>query len=345
MHEFIAALRQLQRPLVLLAVAILVVQTLVAGLASAHAAARIATFGADAGVICHGNGDDGSTPAGTPAAHDCCAFCNNPGPVALSAGAPVIDRLTPAHRTRAGRSLPAMSGRAGARSAPDLRKRLRLPPEPALTARGLAARRPRFTWTSGEFSMVRKFVIGAAGALACLSAVSAPTSAHVTLERQEAPVGASYKAVLRVPHGCGGSPTTAIRVRLPAGIIGVKPMPKPGWQLNAVTGKYPKPYTLRGAQVTEGVTEIAWSGGKLPDAHYDEFVFIGVIAEELGGRPDDLFPGRAGMREGRASLDRDPDRQAFRRARRGQRRAGGGAAPAAEAEVVRARVPHSWSRC
>ena len=134
--------------------------------------------------------------------------------------------------------------------------------------------------------MVRKFVIGAAGAFACLSAASA----HVTLERQEAPVGASYKAVLRVPHGCAGSPTTAIRVRLPVGIIGVKPMPKPGWQLNTVTGRYQKPYTLRGAPVNEGVTEISWSGGKLADAHYDEFVFTGVIAEELAGTPVIYFP-------------------------------------------------------
>ena len=61
--------------------------------------------------------------------------------------------------------------------------------------------------------MVRNFVVGAVGAFACLSAASA----HVTLERQEAPVGSSYKAVLRVPHGCDGSPTTAIRVRVPAG--------------------------------------------------------------------------------------------------------------------------------
>ena len=138
--------------------------------------------------------------------------------------------------------------------------------------------------------MLRKFVIGAAGAFACLSAVSVPTFAHVTLERQEAPVGASYKAVLRVPHGCSGSPTTAIRVRVPTGIIGVKPMPKPGWELNAVTGKYPKPYTLRGAQVTEGVTEISWSGGKLPDAHYDEFVFISTIAAELKPGQTIYFP-------------------------------------------------------
>lgn len=134
--------------------------------------------------------------------------------------------------------------------------------------------------------MFRKLVIGAAGAFACLSAASA----HITLERQEAPVGSTYKAVLRVPHGCSGSPTTAIRVRVPAGIIAVKPMPKPGWQLNTVSGKYPKPYMLRGATVTEGVTEISWSAGKLLDAHYDEFVFAGTIAEELGGGQTIYFP-------------------------------------------------------
>ena len=124
--------------------------------------------------------------------------------------------------------------------------------------------------------MFRHLVVSA---LAGLSAASA----HVSLERQEAVVGSSYKAVLRVSHGCGGSPTTAIRVRLPAGVIAVKPMPKPGWQLSTVVGKYPKPFGVRGTVVTEGVTEIAWSAGHLPDAHYDEFVFIGTIAEELGG--------------------------------------------------------------
>jgi hypothetical protein len=96
-HEFIAALRQLQRPLVMLAAAILVVQTLVAGLASGHVAAQIAIFGADAGVICHSNSDEGSAPA-DKAAHDCCVFCSNPGPVMLVAAAIVLDRLTPAYR-------------------------------------------------------------------------------------------------------------------------------------------------------------------------------------------------------------------------------------------------------
>ncbi|MGH6770346.1 MAG: YcnI family protein [Xanthobacteraceae bacterium] len=125
--------------------------------------------------------------------------------------------------------------------------------------------------------MIRSLCFGAAGALAGICSAFA----HVTLERQEAPVGSSYKAVLRVPHGCSGSPTTAIRVRIPQGVIAVKPMPKPGWTLDVVTGMYAKPFTLRGAEITHGVTEIAWSGGSLADAHYDEFVFRGTIAAEL----------------------------------------------------------------
>src|SRR5829696_1581472 len=95
----------------------------------------------------------------------------------------------------------------------------------------------------------------AAGVMLCIGTAFA----HVTLETQQAAVGASYKAVVRVPHGCDGSATTAIRLRLPAGVIGVKPMPKPGWKLDTVSGKYTKPFTLRGAKVSEGVTEIAWS--------------------------------------------------------------------------------------
>ncbi|TIW66477.1 MAG: DUF1775 domain-containing protein, partial [Mesorhizobium sp.] len=70
--------------------------------------------------------------------------------------------------------------------------------------------------------------------------------AHVTLETQEAPVGSTYKAVLRVPHGCEGKATTAVRVQIPEGVISVKPMPKPGWTLQTKKGKYEKSYQLYG---------------------------------------------------------------------------------------------------
>ena len=43
--------------------------------------------------------------------------------------------------------------------------------------------------------------------------------AHITLETQEAAAGSTYKAVLRVPHGCEGKATTAVRVQIPEGVI------------------------------------------------------------------------------------------------------------------------------
>jgi uncharacterized protein YcnI len=126
--------------------------------------------------------------------------------------------------------------------------------------------------------MIRKLVLGAAGAVCCFAAASA----HVTLEKSQAPIGAPYKAVLRVPHGCEGSATTALRIRVPDGMIAVKPMPKPGWKVETVIGKYQKSYDyFHGAKLSEGVVEISFTGGNLPDAYYDEFVFTGFIVGDL----------------------------------------------------------------
>jgi len=116
-------------------------------------------------------------------------------------------------------------------------------------------------------------VLPAAFAAALAGTASSGALAHVTLETAEAPAGSTYKAVLRVGHGCDGAATTAIRVRIPEGVIAAKPMPKPGWELATKEGEYAQAYDYYGETLTRGVTEIAWSGGNLPDAWYDEFVF------------------------------------------------------------------------
>jgi uncharacterized protein YcnI len=117
--------------------------------------------------------------------------------------------------------------------------------------------------------------------VASLGALVTPSFAHATLEVQQATIGASYKAVLRVPHGCAGEPTNVVRVQIPEGFFAVKPMPKAGWTLEVVTGPYENSYENHGAQVTEGVKEIVWKDGNLPDAFYDEFVFLGTFAGSL----------------------------------------------------------------
>jgi uncharacterized protein YcnI len=67
-------------------------------------------------------------------------------------------------------------------------------------------------------------------------------------------------------------------VRLPEGVIAARPMPKPGWQLTTVKSKYEKTYDYFGTPLSEGVVEITWTGGELPDEWYDEFVFRARLA-------------------------------------------------------------------
>lgn len=125
--------------------------------------------------------------------------------------------------------------------------------------------------------MLKKLALAAAVS----AVVSSPALAHVTLETSEAALGSTYKAVFRVPHGCEGAPTIAVRVQIPEGVISVKPMPKAGWTLEKVKGKYAKTYDYYGTPLSEGVKEIVWKGGSLADDEYDEFILRGSVAGDF----------------------------------------------------------------
>lgn len=133
--------------------------------------------------------------------------------------------------------------------------------------------------------MLRLFTCAAALFVSVVGA-----SAHITLETQQAPVGSTYKAVFRVPHGCEGKPTNAVRVRIPEGVISVKPQPKPGWTLEKVRGAYARSYDYYGTPTGEGVKEIVWSGGNLGDDEYDEFVLRGYFTPDLKVGETIYFP-------------------------------------------------------
>jgi uncharacterized protein YcnI len=120
--------------------------------------------------------------------------------------------------------------------------------------------------------------------------VASPAAAHVYLEGKQATVGASYKAVFAVPHGCSGSPTVKIRVQIPEGVIAVKPMPKAGWNVDVVEGEYASAYDYHGNKLTSGVKEVVWSGGRLPDQNYDEFVVSSFLTDSLKPNTTLYFP-------------------------------------------------------
>jgi uncharacterized protein YcnI len=128
-------------------------------------------------------------------------------------------------------------------------------------------------------NLIRALSAAALGGALVMAASAA--SAHVTLETQQAAAGSYYKAVFRVPHGCDGQATLKLRVRIPEGVIGVKPMPKPGWTLAMTHGTYAQPVAfMHGQTLTEGVKEVDWSGS-LPDDEYDEFVVFAYLSKAL----------------------------------------------------------------
>jgi uncharacterized protein YcnI len=119
----------------------------------------------------------------------------------------------------------------------------------------------------------------------CLLAPPAFTAAqaHVTLDPPQAAAGAYVRAAFRVPHGCAGAATERLTLRLPEGALSARPMPKPGWTL-AITRRpleVPVP-NGHGGMLTETVAEIAWSGGPLPDEHYEEFIVMLRLPETPG---------------------------------------------------------------
>ncbi|HEX2365972.1 MAG TPA: DUF1775 domain-containing protein [Bradyrhizobium sp.] len=119
---------------------------------------------------------------------------------------------------------------------------------------------------------------------------ASPVSAHVLLEGKQAAVGSGFKAVFVVPHGCSGSPTVKLRVQIPEGVIATEAKPVAGWNVETVKGKYAGEYDYKGAKVSEGVKEVAWSGGKLPDKTRQEFVIETYLAGSLKPNTTLYFP-------------------------------------------------------
>jgi periplasmic copper chaperone A len=109
----------------------------------------------------------------------------------------------------------------------------------------------------------------AAGALAL--ALGGPASAHVVFNESLVKPGEMATLQLRVTHGCGGTPTREVRVKVPEGVTRVTPRMIPGWQVSVVKRALPAPVTLHGETVRETVDTLVWSGGSLPDVAYEQF--------------------------------------------------------------------------
>ncbi len=96
---------------------------------------------------------------------------------------------------------------------------------------------------------MRRAIAAFAGACASLLVCGLPASAHVGFVKRQIPLARTIESALRVPHGCNGSATLRVRMRIPRAVLAVRPPAKEGWTVS-ITGE-------------GSARELAWTG-RLP---------------------------------------------------------------------------------
>lgn len=109
--------------------------------------------------------------------------------------------------------------------------------------------------------------------------LSTTVSAHAKLDQESADAGSSYQGAMLITHGCDGSPTVSVSIRIPKEVKRVKPMAKAGWKVETTMEALAEPYELHGSTISEEIRDITWTGGSLPDDLFDAFVFRGTLPE------------------------------------------------------------------
>lgn len=112
---------------------------------------------------------------------------------------------------------------------------------------------------------------------------STPAFAHVTANPDNGTAGKYFETKFRVSHGCDGSDTVSVSVKLPKGIVSLKPQAKAGWTAEIKKSKLDKPVPAgHGKMADEQFDEIIWKGGPLPNDQYDEFGILFKLPDAPG---------------------------------------------------------------
>jgi uncharacterized protein YcnI len=112
--------------------------------------------------------------------------------------------------------------------------------------------------------------LAAAGVLAGAGAAFA----HVTIHPDSYPRGASDGTLtFRVPNEENAANTTKVDVFFPAAepIASVLVAPVPGWTATVKTVKLAKPIVTDDGNITDAVSEVLWTGGRIAPGQYQDF--------------------------------------------------------------------------
>ncbi|MFF8028821.1 YcnI family protein [Streptomyces sp. NPDC007896] len=109
-------------------------------------------------------------------------------------------------------------------------------------------------------------------------------SAHVTVHPESYAKGATDGVLtFRVPNEENTAGTTKVQVFLPTDhpVLGVLVTPQDGWTAKVTTTKLKTPVKTDDGTITEAVSEISWTGGKIGAGQYEDFnVAFGQLPDD-----------------------------------------------------------------
>jgi uncharacterized protein YcnI len=117
-----------------------------------------------------------------------------------------------------------------------------------------------------------------------LLAAAGVASAHVTVHPESYAKGATDGVLtFRVPNEEDTASTTKVQVFLPTDhpILGVLVSPQDGWTAKVTNTKLKKPVKTDDGTITDAVSEITWTGGKIGAGQYEDFnVAFGQLPDD-----------------------------------------------------------------
>ncbi|MFG2374775.1 YcnI family protein [Streptomyces sp. NPDC048504] len=127
---------------------------------------------------------------------------------------------------------------------------------------------------SAHRTTLRRAGTVAALATAGVLAAAGVASAHVTVHPESYAKGATDGVLtFRVPNEEDKASTTKVQVYLPTDhpVLGVLVSPQDGWTAKVTSTKLKTPIKTDDGTITDAVSEITWTGGKVDPGHYEDF--------------------------------------------------------------------------
>ncbi|MFF7358668.1 YcnI family protein [Streptomyces filipinensis] len=117
-----------------------------------------------------------------------------------------------------------------------------------------------------------------------LLAAAGVASAHVTVHPDSYAKGATDGVLtFRVPNEEDNASTKQVQVFLPTDhpVLGVLVSPEDGWTAKVTNTKLKTPVKTDDGTITDTVSEITWTGGKIDPGHYEDFdVAFGQLPDD-----------------------------------------------------------------